>query len=281
MAGLPFYKVMRGAKAFVLAALGAGALLFLISCNQAIGPTASQPPAPSTPSGLVVEKIEPRTALPGQNFQAEIRITNYYPEAIQALTVSLDLSAGLEFLGAEPLPSEVGQGRAFWRFPSLGAGETLRINLSLRGGAGNFQNRVVVEAVRPVRAEASQILSISAIPGLTASLVDEPGVAPVGSEITYLLTIVGQGLGKAEEIDVSVRLPSGMDLVRVEAPLPHVLEEGSLRFGVFSLSPGERMELKFVLLAKEAGDKVVRATLGYRGFQYRVILEEPTTVYGD
>ena len=272
--------MMRGKRTLLLGVLGAGALL-LASCSQRVEAPVSVANHPSNPSGLAVEKIEPRMVLPGQNFQAEIRITNYYPEAIQELKVSLDLTAGLDLLGAEPSPSEARQGRAFWHFPSLGSGETLKISLTLRGGAGDFQNRVVVEAVRPVRAEASQILTISAIPGLTASMTDEPGVAAVGSEITYVLTVIGQGMGRAEDIEVLVRLPEGMELARVEAPIAHSLEGETLRFAAFSLSAQEAMQLKFVLLAREAGDKVVRATIGYRGFQHRVILEEPTTVYGD
>jgi len=271
---------MRNIRTLVLGILGAGGLLLLTSCSQKMEALVPGTSRPSNPSGLVVEKIEPRVALPGQAFRAEIRITNHYPEAVEELTVSLDLPKELELLGAEPSPSELGGSRALWRFSSLASGETARISLSLRGPAGDFPNRVVVEAVRPVRAEASQILSISAIPGLTASIADEPGVAPVGSEITYVLTLLGQGMGRAEEIEVSVRLPTGMELARVEALVSYSLEGENLRFAAFSLNPGETMELKFVLLAKEAGDKVVRATVGYRGFQHRVILEEPTTVYG-
>jgi uncharacterized repeat protein (TIGR01451 family) len=226
-----------------------------------------------------VEKIEPSTALPGQPFPAEIRIMNQSDESLFDVTVLLVVPTGLEVMDVSPEPSTVTTEGYEWGFKSLEPKEGFTIQLVLRGQAGELQNKVIVQGNRRVEAEAMGLVTLSPISGLTASITDDPGVAKVGEPITYLIALVGQGSGEAKEVTVEVQIPSGMRLA-TEVPPEATLEGRALRFAPFSLGAGEIRELRVSLIAEEAGDWVVRAVVGYQGFQHRIVVEEGTRTYG-
>lgn len=230
------------------------------------------------PHGLIVEKIEPATALPGQPFPGEIRVTNQNDEPLFDIKVVLLVPTGLEVLEASPKPSEVTAEGFEWRLGSLGPKESFVIQLLLKGEAGELQNKVIVQGSRRVNAEATGLVTLSPISGLTASITDSPGVAKVGEPVVYTVTLAGQGHGPAAEVTVEIQIPVGMRLA-TELPPQATLDGRVLRFAPFSLDAGEVRELRVQLIPEEAGDWVVRAVVGYQDFQHRIVLEEGTKVY--
>ena len=257
-----------------ISALSAGLMVGLVSCGPDRPEAAQEAPNPMF-TQLIVEKIEPEKALPGQPFPVEILIRNLGEEPLFDLEVTLDLPEGLRLVSSEP-PTEGG----VWYFKELPVGSELRIHLRLEGEAGEFPNTVRVRASRPISAQVSGTVALSPIPGLTAYLGDSPGVIPVGGKVTYSLLIRGQGYGKAEGVSVQFELPEGMTLESVEAPIDHALEGRELDFEPFELGAGEEVLIKVVLVAEEAGDAVVRALIAYQGFAHRLVIEEGTVIYG-
>ena len=267
--------VMRG-----LVALAGGGilLLLLVGCERTpqVGASAQAESAEPGLPLLVVEKIEPKKALPEQPFPVEIRVKNPREEPLLNVEVVLELPEGLRLVSADPPP----QGGLVWSFPNLPGGAEVRIRLQLEGEVGEFPNTVKVKAARLVTAEASGVVALSPIPGLTAHLEDSPGVVPVGGRVTYTLGIRGQGYGKAEEVSVRIELPEGLTVDSVEAPTSHTVEGREIDFEPFELGAGEEVLIKIVLVAEKPGDMVVRALIAYQGFAHRLVLEEGTVAYG-
>lgn len=261
----------------IIAILILGALVLSGCFSRPGAPLAQNPSISGGLAELVVEKLGPVVALPNQPFPAELRIKNLGRETLIDVEVVLDLPAGLEVVNA--VPSVTGPG-LFWRFDRLGPGEILHIRLTMRGPAGEFPNAVRVRAAKLVTAEATGVVVLSAISGITAFLTDEPGVVPVGAPVTYILVLKGQGYGKVQGVTVEIKIPEGMRLKAVEALVKHALDGDTLSFEPFFLAAGDEACLTFTLVAEQTGDMVVRAVVGYQGFQHRLVLEEGTVVYG-
>lgn len=272
-------RVMHGKG--TMAAIG---LLVLGAILAGCGPAersahnpAREVPLTAVPE-LLVEKIEPPTALPGQPFQAEIRILNRGTEVLTGVEARLELAPGLQLLDADPRPHTADM--PTWQLGDLAPGEEIYIKLTLRGEAGEFRNTVEVRASKPVSVQATGLVALAPIPGITASLMDSPGVAPVGERVTYTLVLQGQGYGEARDVAVEVEIPEGMGLEAVEAPFSHSVDGNTISFEPFPLGEGEEVSIRFVLVAEEAGDMVVRTLVGYKGFAHRIVIEEGTVIYG-
>lgn len=266
-------KMARKLCLVFLGLAGLGAILGGCGPNR---PDGAQGIRLSDIPAIIVEKHEPTRVLPGQPFPVEVVVRNPGEERLVDVEVTLELPAELQVVRSEP-PA---LGGLVWRFAELLPGDAVHILLEVEGPAGEFPNVVRVKASRPVSAEASGLVAISPIPGLTASLSDSPGVIPVGSTVTYTLRVVGQGYGAARGVSVSIKIPEGMAFEGAEAPVGYAVDGSVLAFEPFVLNAGQEAVIQFLLRAEKAGDMVVQALIGYEGFSHRLIVEEGTVVYG-
>ncbi|WP_152054164.1 CARDB domain-containing protein [Tautonia marina] len=122
---------------------------------------------------------------------------------------------------------------------------------------------------------------ILTLPALLLALVDRNDQVPQGENVEYVVTVVNQGTGHDDDVEIVVTLPEGLEYVDAEGPTDANADGRKVSFGaVDTIAPGE--ELRWILTAKAntSGQVSTRADLDSSFLSTTAISVEPTTILG-
>jgi uncharacterized repeat protein (TIGR01451 family) len=179
----------------------------------------------------------PSTVLITSNLVYTLSLTNYGPAGATNIVVSDTLPAGVAYIGSTPSQGMVvtnGAGVLTWTLSQLGNGASASLTLAIQPNAvGSITNLAAVSALTAdANPDDNTVSLVTTVAPLTAdlalSMVGVPNPLPVGSNLTYTITVTNAGPATAPNVVVLDTLPAGVSFV----------SGGSLNAGVVTTSLG-------------------------------------------
>lgn len=191
---------------------------------------------------------------------------------------------GFDFLHASNGGSyDDGQRTITWFLGSLEAGKTTELTIKLRPNEiGEFAHLAKVMSEHGVTAESRISTKIEGAASLVLEVVDLDDPVEVGRETAYEVRVRNNGSKEAQNIGLSLELPSAIQLIGVKAPVEHLAESGLLVFkSLPALPPGKTAIFHITVKGKDEGNQRLRARLTSDSIQEPLTVEELTKFYAD
>jgi len=121
-------------------------------------------------------------------------------------------------------------------------------------------------------------------PALVLEMVDQNDPIQVGETEVYTISVVNQGTGTDENVQITCKLPGEFEYVNVTGPTEAKADGQTITFGkVDRLGPRQRVTWKLQAKAIKAGDvrNKIELTSDYLGTENPVLEEEPTRLIGE
>ena len=170
-----------------------------------------------------------------------------------------------------------------WKLEELGPGETAEAEVTLiPAEIGTFSIQCEAAADICQGVSDSRSVSVEGIAALMFQVVDSNDPIQVGEKTTYSVEVVNQGSKQAENVQVVVDVPTGLEVVSSEE---NVRSTGSsngkqLVFEVIpTLGPKAKKTYRFTLRGAASGDQRVAVKLSSREFPTPIVKEESTRVF--
>lgn len=272
------------------------------ACVEAVAAAAPAPgPTPAVPmptaAAFSVTKTGPNQRTKGQTAEFVINISNTGTQDLRNLRVVDTYDAALRpTLATEG--HRVEGNRLVWTIDRLAAGTTaqLQVHCECLAAGESACNRVTVTAPDGTRAEDSACLQVlpttsTALPpagtgpallGLHMADLRDPVAA--GKEVTYEIRVTNQGSTADDQVAVAVEIPAGLLIVPLGTVGPGLskpsIEGRTVRFDPSGpLGPGEALDFRVRVLAQQAGQYRLRATVTSRNSPQPASVEETTEVF--
>jgi hypothetical protein len=115
-------------------------------------------------------------------------------------------------------------------------------------------------------------------PELTIKLQNQSGPVQVGGKVQFLIVVENAGSSSAENIAIKVELPEALSADQQDEM--DVLGMGNnIAFEASKLEPGQKREFRFVAVANEPGEHVVRTLLTTSASERQLVSEGAVFVY--
>ena len=129
-------------------------------------------------------------------------------------------------------------------------------------------------------AQASARTYIATIPALQLWVVDAQDPVKVGGETTYVVRLLNEGTGAANNISLSGNLPKGMTFVSGSGDTDLKAQGQNVNFGTIkTLAAGQQLEWRVQAKAEQAGDVQFRVQLKSDDTSKPVVSSEPTKLF--
>lgn len=206
---------------------------------------------------------------PAKNLELQARIPN-----------------GWEFLSANHLGAYMKESQTVvWKLEELGPAATAEAELVLvPKEIGNFAMSYSAVADSCQTVNGTKNLSVEGIAALMFQVVDSNDPVQIGEETKYTVEVVNQGSKPAEDVQVQILVPAGLQIVSSEETARSVnLQNGAqIDFQpISSLAPKATKVYRFTLKGVTSGDQRVVVKLSSREFQTPIIKEESTRVFAE
>ena len=188
--------------------------------------------------------------------------------------------------------AETSQGQLTWKLGTLepGASRTFKVTATgqakgelkhtaiARSACARDADREELRQAATARAEATT--EILTLPALLLSAIDQDDPIRVGEVETYLITVVNQGTGADENVQITAELPENYEYVDVEGPTGAKADGQTITFDpVDRLAPGDRVRWKLRAKATSEGDVQLRVDLTSGYLSQPAISTEPTRLF--
>jgi len=264
--------------------------------------TAPAPPAPSpqppgtlppgtspAPSGLSVRLSGPSVRTLGEMAEFSIEVTNGSAGPLTNLKITGTFDRNFDARQGRATQGVVLEGDSvYWTLPTLAAGNTARFQLHMRCVEVGLRAclRAQVTSQEGARAQDEKCLEIrpaaAAVPSnLELTIEDRYNPIPVGKEKTFILRVVNRGQTPERQVSLSVTVPVelAIDHLRTVGPTDCQIEGSVVRYQpVASLAPGESLEYRVRVRARQEGDVAVRAELTSQSTRLPVVQEKRTLI---
>ena len=193
---------------------------------------------------------------------------------------------GWEFLSANHLGTYMQENQTVvWKLEELGPAASAEAELVLvPKEIGNFAMSYSAVADTCQTVNGTKNLSVEGIAALMFQVVDSNDPVQIGEETKYTVEVVNQGSKPAEDVQVTINIPSGLQIVSSEETARSVnLQDGAqiVFQPISSLAPKATKVYRFTLRGVTSGDQRVVVKLSSREFQTPIIKEESTRVFAE
>ncbi len=212
--------------------------------------------------------------------------TNSGTAAARNLEMQARIPNGWEFLSANHLGTYMKENQTVvWKLEELGPAATAEAELVLvPKEIGNFAMSYSAVADSCQTVNGTKNLSVEGIAALMFQVVDSNDPVQIGEETKYTVEVVNQGSKPAEDVQVQILVPAGLQIVSSEETARSVnLQNGAqIDFQpISSLAPKATKVYRFTLKGVTSGDQRVVVKLSSREFQTPIIKEESTRVFAE
>ncbi|CAN5882526.1 hypothetical protein BH23PLA1_BH23PLA1_11390 [soil metagenome] len=126
-------------------------------------------------------------------------------------------------------------------------------------------------------ARTTHTTEILTLPALLLSVVDQEDPIKIGGEEIYTITVVNQGTGPDEDVQIVAHLPDQFEFIDIDGPTEAEVEGQIITFGAIEqLEPNDRVSWKLRARAKQEGDVQLRVELSSEYLSQPAISTEPT-----
>ena len=170
-----------------------------------------------------------------------------------------------------------------WFLGSVDAGKTTELSVKLRPtDVGDFAHVAKVVSEHGATSEARTSTKIEGAASLVLEVVDLDDPVEVGRETAYEVRVRNDGSKEAQNVGLSIELPSAIQLIGVKAPVEYLAESGLLVFkSLPALPPGKTAIFHVTVKGKDEGNQRLRARLTSDSIQEPLTVEELTKFYAD
>lgn len=176
-------------------------------------------------------------------------------------------------------------GRAVWKLEELEAGKSAEAEIVLAPmeiGSFTLQCEANADICQP--SADSKNVTVEGIAALMFQVVDSNDPIQVGEDTQYTVEVVNQGSRQAENVQVAVDIPAGLELIACEerARTANVQGGKQLLFEqIPTLGPKASKVYRFTLRGVMSGDQRVSVKLSSKEFQDPIVKEESTRVFAE
>ena len=196
-------------------------------------------------SVLLVEQRAPQQVAVGQSYQYELQVTNLTEEPLAGVTIVQNLGEQLDFEGSEAKSESSQQGQQRWKIGQLEAGESKTIRASAIPTEEGASGVCVAVLYEPAMCSIVEVVK----PSLRLTK-EGPERAYICEDVTYTYTVTNTGTGVAEDVEISDRLPNGLQTEN---------GENEVRIQVGDLQAGQSQDFAVQLKPSETGVFASRA----------------------
>jgi len=218
---------------------------------------------------------------------AKFKITVTNNGDADALDVNLvdNIPNGLEYISSDPsgsfkAASGEQQARVFWKLGNITPGQTVEINLELRGvRIGVFRNTAKATSEGKTF-EAFADVRVRGVSAMHLSTYDTEDPVEIDNQTVYVIEARNEGTNPCTNVKLTNEIPEEMEFVSAQGPSEFTREGSQVIFAPHPiLQPGDKLVYRVVCRGIAAGSAKNRATLRYDQFQKPIIDEEGTSVY--
>ena len=176
-------------------------------------------------------------------------------------------------------------GRTVWKLEELEAGGCAEAEVVLAPmeiGSFTLQCEANADICQP--SADSKNVTVEGIAALMFQVVDSNDPIQVGEDTQYTVEVVNQGSRQAENVQVTVNIPAGLELVACEERARTARVPGGKRLlfeQIPTLGPKAAKVYRFTLRGVASGDQRVSVDLSSREFQDPIVKEESTRVFAE
>ncbi len=227
-------------------------------------------------SQLVAELALPESVLLGTSLLAQAVVGNIGDAPARNLQAALQLPPGSE---TPQLPAGVSRDgdRLVWNIEQIPPGQEIKLPIELSLAAPGTQE-IALACVAPDGSvtNASSKVTVEAFADLKLLVNDPVAPAPVGSPVTYELTITNRGSRDAKNVLIVAQFSDGIEPESASG-WNHQVVPGQVRFEtVPQIAAGQTVQLKVIARAAVAGVHRFRAEVRCEDNEARLVEEEST-----
>ncbi len=211
-----------------------------------------------------------------------IKVDNSGEVDVSGVSVSLAIPRGMKVttINRQAKMDEVSQ-TLTWKFDSIQAlsQETIQLK-AVSSVPGEQVCRIVVGSNETRQSEFTLKTEINARADLSIDMANNSGPVQIGSKATFDVHVTNKGSQSADDVEVTVELPSSLMAVAKDN-VGVVVDEASnsITFVSHQVKPGKKLSFSFNAVGVAKGEHVVRSALTAGGSARRVIVEESVYVY--
>lgn len=214
----------------------------------------------------------------------EVSVENPGTAPAHDVKIVTKLPKGLKFIRANNMGEYDATTHAvYWSLAELPEGERGTVELvAMPIEAGPQTLEVESKAGQGLSDQTQRQIVIDGLAAIMFEVKDLEDPIEVGGETGYEIRVVNQGTKAATNVQVSVNLPPGMQLVSAEGETQHAEQRGAIVFEPLGqLAPKADTVYRIRAQGTAAGDQRVTVQVNTEDLAQPIRREESTLVYGD
>ncbi len=220
----------------------------------------------------------------GRDARYTLSITNEGQAATNHVHVIHRIPKGFKFMKADKGGTfDADHNSANWFIGHLEPAQTVQVKLQLQAQEiGQFEHHVAATSEHGVIAKADTTTKVEGSASLMMEVQDLDDPVEVGQETAYEVRISNTGSKAAQNVGLTFELPTGIELIRVEAATKHLAKSGLILFNDLpELPPGKTALFRIHIKGEAEGNQRVRARLTSESIEQELITEELTKFYAE
>ncbi len=209
----------------------------------------------------------------------QISVENPGDSATESITITATVPTQLLVTGIESRTEFDRQKHTLtWKLPALKAGQTELLGFEVKAlEEGNHATEITAVAKHGIAARTSQPTHVISRADLNMTVVDSEEAVEVGGAVSLLIEVANRGSKAAENVQVSVKLPEGLELAEGSSL---TMEDGVVHFpSLAKLDPDEKHQLKLSVVGRKAGDHLTEVVLHSDSLTHDLIVQQNSFFY--
>ena len=229
---------------------------------------------------LTLAMNAPKLAYGGTPVTVKLAASNTGDAACADTLLEATIPSGTSFESATNGGRKTGN-KVQWKLGSVAPGANSNVEMVLRAdtlGIKQFDAEIICKCADPAKANAST--EVKGIPAVLLEVVDVEDPIPVGTNVTYIVTVTNQGSADGNDIRISCTLEDTMTYVSSSGVTTGTASGNSVTFAPLkSLAPKAKASWKVIVKANKAGDVRFRAEMNSAELGRKVEETEATNFY--
>lgn len=220
----------------------------------------------------------------GRDARYTLTITNDGQAATNHVHVTHHIPEGFKFIKADKGGTfDADQNSANWLIGHLEPAQTAQVKLQLQAQEiGQFEHHVAATSEHGITAKADTTTKVEGSASLVMEIQDLDDPVEVGQETAYEVRISNTGSKAAQNVGLTFELPTGIELIKVEAATKYLAKSGLILFNDLpELAPGKTALFRVHVKGEAEGNQRVRARLTSESIEQELITEELTKFYSE